>query len=255
MKITKILTGLILSLTLLLQAQERQLADSLKTMIAAKGINDAAQELEAALKTKPANESTFRMLHLLLATPNLLSRTESMRLHEVIKQHAFKSTATLTPPDEPGDQLIISGIVRNTDGEPVAGARVFVFQTDAGGYYSPSDVKTRRMDEANSRLFGTMVTGADGRYEFFTVRPGGYPFPRKDIPVSDPLRFIPAHIHFEVSAAGLSMRRFQLVFEGDPRMTQEWHRWANRENNPVMKITSDQTGIQHGVCDIVLQRN
>lgn len=255
MKITKILAALLFSFTLSLHAQDRQLADSLKTMIASKGIIGAAQELESALKADSNNDSAFRMLHLLLATPNTLSRSEGMRLREAIKQHAFKSTATLTPPDEPGDQLIISGIVRNAEGKPVAGARMFVFQTDAHGCYSPSDAATRRMDEPNSRLFGMMVTGADGRYEFRTVRPGGYPFPRKDIPQSDPLRFIPAHIHFEITAAGFSMRRFQLIFDDDPRMTPEWHSWATKENNPVVKATRDQNGIQHAVCDIFLQKN
>jgi len=255
MKITKILGGLIFLLTLSLHAQDRQLADSLKAIIAAKGINEVAQELESVVKAGSDSETAFRMLHLLLATPNSLSRSESIKLREVIKSRAFKSTATLIPPDEPGDQLIISGTVRSEDGQPVAGARVFVFQTDAHGCYSPSDAATRRMDEPNSRLFGMMVTGADGRYEFRTVRPGGYPFPRKDIPESDPLRFIPAHIHFEVTAGGYSLRRFQLVFDNDPRMTPEWHRWAKRDNNPVMRVTRDQSGIQQAVCDIFLQKN
>ena len=256
MKSAKIITGLIIYLALPLHAQDLQLNDSLKIMIAGKGIAGVAHELEAALKANPQNDTAFRMLHLLLATPNSLSRGESMRLREVIKAHAFESTATLIPPDEPGDQLIIiSGTVRSEDGQPVAGARVFVFQTDAHGCYSPSDATTRRMDEPNSRLFGMLVTGADGRYEFHTVRPGGYPFPRKDIPESDPLRFIPAHIHFEVTATGYLFRRFQLVFEDDPRMTTEWHNWAKREKNPVLKVTRDQSGIQQAVCDIFLQKN
>ncbi|HEX9655157.1 MAG TPA: hypothetical protein VGA99_15730 [bacterium] len=242
-------------LTSILYAQETQTRERLQTLVAAKGPDGAAHELENALKDNPKDQAALLMLHLLLATPNDLKRNEAMRLREVIKQLSSKSSAILIPADEPGDRLILSGKVSNAEGLPVSGARVFVFQTDASGCYSPADAKTGRMDEPNSRLFGLMVTGTDGRYEFRTVRPGGYPFPRRDVPESSPLRFIPAHIHFEVTAPGLSSRRFQLVFDDDPRMNPEWQRWAKEQDNPVVKVTRDAEGMQHGVCDIVVQRN
>jgi protocatechuate 3,4-dioxygenase beta subunit len=43
-------------------------------------------------------------------------------------------------------------------------------------------------------------TGSDGRYEFRTVRPGGYSFPLPNR--TDYQALVPAHIHFIVSAEG-----------------------------------------------------
>jgi protocatechuate 3,4-dioxygenase beta subunit len=150
----------------------------------------------------------------------------------------------LVPPDEPGEPLIVSGTVRDTDGKPVAGALIYVFHADAKGYYAPA----RAMDEPNARLFGYMKTGADGRYEFRTIRPGGYP--------KQP---IPQHIHMLVTAAGHRDHRCrstcQLVFADDPRMTAEWHKWAKEGGNPVLSVKRDQEGIQKCFYDIVLQRN
>jgi protocatechuate 3,4-dioxygenase beta subunit len=150
----------------------------------------------------------------------------------------------LAPPDEPGEPLIVSGTVRDTDGKPIAGALIYVFHADAKGYYTPA----RAMDEPNARLFGYMKTGADGRYEFRTIRPGGYP--------KQP---IPQHIHMLVTAAGHRDHRCrstcQLVFADDPRMTAEWHKWAKEGGNPVLSVKRDQEGIQKCFYDIVLQRN
>jgi protocatechuate 3,4-dioxygenase beta subunit len=54
------------------------------------------------------------------------------------------------------------------------------------------------MDEPNSRIFGYLRTGANGRCEFRTVRPSGYSFPLPNRTGGRAL--VPAHIHFIVSA-------------------------------------------------------
>lgn len=63
-------------------------------------------------------------------------------------------------------------------------------------------------DSKNPRLKGTMVTGADGQYEYRTIKPGPYPGGG-----------VPAHIHYVVSAPGHRERLFEIVFEGDPALT------------------------------------
>jgi protocatechuate 3,4-dioxygenase beta subunit len=104
------------------------------------------------------------------------------------------------------------------------------------------------MDEPNARLFGYMKTSTNGRYEFRTIRPGGYP--------KQP---IPQHIHMLVTAAGYRDHRCrstcQLVFADDPRMTADWHQWAKEGGNPVLSVTRGQDGVQRCVYDIVLYRN
>jgi len=57
------------------------------------------------------------------------------------------------------------------------------------------------MDEPNSRIFGYLRTGANGRYEFRTVRPSGYSFPLPNRTGDRAL--VPVHIHFIVSAEGI----------------------------------------------------
>ncbi len=102
--------------------------------------------------------------------------------------------------DEPGERMVVEGRVVTRDGAAVAGATVFVFQTDAAGYYSPGG-----MDESDARLCGLMLTDADGRYRFETVRPAHYA-------TGGP----PAHIHYRVWGDGVRRQSFTLNFEGDP---------------------------------------
>lgn len=199
---------------------------------------------EKALEQNPEDDQALQQLHFIVAKANAINREESLRLKQVIRKYTRHASARLAPPDEPGEPLIVSGTVRDTEGKPVAGALVYVFHADAKGYYTPA----RAMDEPNARLFGYMKTGADGRYEFRTIRPGGYP--------KQP---IPQHIHMLVTADGYRDHRCrstcQLVFEDDPRMTAELHQWAKEGGNPVLHVTRDRDGIQRCVYDIVLYPN
>jgi protocatechuate 3,4-dioxygenase beta subunit len=63
-------------------------------------------------------------------------------------------------------------------------------------------------DSRNPRLNLFLRTDAKGAWSFDTVKPGSYPGTRN-----------PAHIHFEVSAPGRAARIFEIVFEGDPFIT------------------------------------
>lgn len=111
-------------------------------------------------------------------------------------------------PDEPGERMVISGRVVRADGEtPVADATVFVFHTDAAGYYSPGG-----MDESNARLCGLVRTDASGRYRFESVRPAHYA-------TGGP----PAHVHFRVWGPGIPRQSFTLNFEGDPLLGARGH--------------------------------
>src|SRR5262245_2985766 len=108
------------------------------------------------------------------------------RFRNLVKTHA-RAKARITPTNEPGDALVVSGIVRGADGKPMPNAIVYVYQTDHRGYYSP---KTAARDES-PRLFGYLKTDSQGRYEFRTIRPGGYPDSK-----------VPQHIHYEVTVPG-----------------------------------------------------
>lgn len=127
------------------------------------------------------------------------------------------SSAEVAPPAEPGARLTVSGVVYAEDGRtPVAGASVYVYQTDARGYYRPDDA----MGNRNPRLMGLMRTDAQGRYSYRTIRPGSYPGTR-----------VPQHIHYEVTAEGKGTRIFEIVFEDDPNVTPQVREDAARADS------------------------
>ena len=107
------------------------------------------------------------------------------------------------------------------------------------------------MNEPQSRLFGYLTMGPDGRYGFRTVRPGAYRQPRNDVPRGEE-SWIPQRIRYEVTH-GFQPRRFRMVFGDDPRMTSSWQRRAKTEVNPVVKVTISPDGAQACECDVDLK--
>jgi hydroxyquinol 1,2-dioxygenase len=101
----------------------------------------------------------------------------------------------------PGRPCWVSGTVRGTDGSPVAGARLEVWEADEAGFY---DVQYGD-DRTAGR--GHLFSDADGGYRFWAVTPTPYPIPA-DGPVGDlltaagrgPMRA--PHLHFMVTAPG-----------------------------------------------------
>jgi protocatechuate 3,4-dioxygenase beta subunit len=114
------------------------------------------------------------------------------------------STGRLAPSGERGEPLNVTGVVVDATGKPVRGASLYVFQTDAEGYYGVKPAS----DNRNPRLKLFLRSAASGSWSFDTIRPGSYPGSR-----------VPGHIHFEVSAPGYAPRVFEIVFEGDPFIT------------------------------------
>ena len=159
-----------------------------------------------------------------------------------------KSPASLlqvAPAGEPGTRLTVSGVVRDRAGQPIAGAQLHVYQTDAGGHYTPN----KPMDEPHARLSGRLRTGADGRFELRTIRPGGYPW---TVRLKGRRRKIPAHIHIDVTAPGLAMRRFQVVFADDPLLADPyWKAWIKRLRQPVLEAAAHEGGLAGTVILVV----
>lgn len=101
-----------------------------------------------------------------------------------------------------GQPCWVEGTVRDTDGAPVAGARLEVWEADEDGFYD--------VQYADSRVAGRahLFADAEGRYSFWGLTPTPYPIPH-DGPVGrmltatgrSPMRA--SHLHFMVSAPGL----------------------------------------------------
>jgi len=198
-------------------------------------------EAHEKLGTQP---DVLEAMKAILGASKCTANERSRVARTILRDAATASAVDLAPPDESGPSLVVEGTVRDSDKRPVADASIYVFHADAKGEYTSS----KAMDEPNSRLFGFLKSGSDGRFRFRTVRPGGYTQPYKG-------HFIPEHIHFEVSAPGFAPRRFQLVFDDDPRIADEhWRKWAADQKNPVAKVMRDADGAQRCVCDIGLER-
>src|SRR5262245_3986856 len=101
-----------------------------------------------------------------------------------------------------GMATIVEGRVLDTDGRPIAGATLDVWQADSSGLY---DSQTATPDTL--RMRGIFLTNSEGCYRIRTVRPVHYQIP-SDGPVGRMLRatgrhpWRPGHIHFVVSAEG-----------------------------------------------------
>jgi hydroxyquinol 1,2-dioxygenase len=116
-----------------------------------------------------------------------------------------------------GTPCWVEGTVRDTDGDPVPGARIEVWEADEDGFY---DVQYTD-DRVAGR--GHLFSEADGSFRFWCVTPTPYPIPH-DGPVGallkaagrSPMRA--AHLHFMVSANDFRTLVTHIFVEGDPQL-------------------------------------
>jgi hydroxyquinol 1,2-dioxygenase len=119
-----------------------------------------------------------------------------------------------------GEPCWVEGTVIGTDGKPVPGARIEVWQADADGFYDVQYVDGRIT--ARAHLF----TGDEGDYRFWAVTPTPYPVPH-DGPVGrlieaagrSPMRA--AHLHFMVTADGKRTLVTHIFVRGDELLTRD----------------------------------
>ena len=102
----------------------------------------------------------------------------------------------------PGAPLQVDVQIVSTDGSPIAGAEVDVWQADEDGLY---DVQVPGLDHHRAR--GVFRSDAEGRVSFRSIVPTAYPIPT-DGPVGRMLvasgrhPWRPAHLHFLDQGAG-----------------------------------------------------
>ncbi|MFZ5706093.1 MAG: catechol 1,2-dioxygenase [Pseudomonadota bacterium] len=127
-----------------------------------------------------------------------------------------KGRARLDDGTDTGEVLLMRGVVRGADGQPIAGAVVDVWHANTKGAYSTFDPS---QSPYNNRR--RIETAADGSYAFRSVVPSGYAVPPNGSTESL-LKAVgrhgnrPAHIHFFVSAPGYRHLTTQINIDGDP---------------------------------------
>ncbi|MER6958013.1 MULTISPECIES: dioxygenase [unclassified Streptomyces] len=114
----------------------------------------------------------------------------------------------------PGEPCWVEGTVTDTDGNPVPGARLDVWEADEDGFY---DVQ---YDDDHLAGRAHLHTDDQGGYAFWGLTPTPYPIPH-DGPVGElldktarsPLRA--SHLHFMATAPGLRTLVTHIFVEGD----------------------------------------
>uniref|UniRef100_UPI0030F66F7E catechol 1,2-dioxygenase n=1 Tax=Nocardioides salarius TaxID=374513 RepID=UPI0030F66F7E len=117
--------------------------------------------------------------------------------------------------EESGTPLVWEGVIRSTDGTPLAGGKVDVWQDDNAGFYSQF---SEGQPEWNLR--GVFTVGDDGKFRIHTIKPQPYQIPHDGatgalIEAAGWHAWRPAHIHVKVSAPGHELLTAQLYFPGD----------------------------------------
>jgi protocatechuate 3,4-dioxygenase beta subunit len=139
----------------------------------------------------------------------------------------------------PGERMKIDGTVYETDGiTPAADILIYTYHTDNEGLYG------RKSEPRHGRYRGWVLTGEDGRYSFYTIKPAPYPNRREA-----------AHVHMTVT--GLNRKEDWLdsiMFEGDPFLKPQDISDKRGGYINVIKLTKDTEGILRGTRDLRLPR-
>jgi protocatechuate 3,4-dioxygenase beta subunit len=147
---------------------------------------------------------------------------------------------------EPGERLEMSGVIYRRDGKtPAPGVILYVYHTDAKGFYSPEG-DAKGAARRHGHLRGWMKTGSQGEYRFTTIKPAPYPGQR-----------IPAHVHPIVKEPDKNEYYIdEYLFDDDPLLTRaERARLENRGGSGIVHLTRGTNGVYRGRRDITLGLN
>jgi protocatechuate 3,4-dioxygenase beta subunit len=145
--------------------------------------------LRAALTpTPPQTEGPFYPPNLPLDSDNDLVR---------VAGHADPALGIITH---------VSGRVLDSNGRPVAGAKLEIWQCDANGRYLAQGDRGR---DEGFQGYGTTLSDASGAYRFRTIKP--VPYPGRT-----------PHIHFAISGSGYERLVTQMYVAGEPRNADDF---------------------------------
>lgn len=140
----------------------------------------------------------------------------------------------------------VGGRVLSTDGVPLAGATVEVWQCDARGrYHHPGDTEGPALDAA-FQGYGRVTAAADGSYRFRTIRPVAYPGRTP-------------HIHFAVQAPGRRALVTQMYVAGEPLNARDglYRMLGSARNQAAVTVALEpangvEPGALAGTFDIIM---
>lgn len=141
----------------------------------------------------------------MLSNPVEGSETVSTVLGPFFRENAPvlpKGASTVQKPFDGQETVLVEGYVRDTAGNPIAGAVVDVWEDAPNGLYENHDP-----DQPDYNLRGRFETDAAGHYAFRAIRPVPYPIPG-DETAGELIRYMghhcmrPGHLHMMVTRDG-----------------------------------------------------
>ncbi|MBV7540952.1 protocatechuate 3,4-dioxygenase [Acidovorax sp. sic0104] len=139
-----------------------------------------------------------------------------------------------------GEAVWVEGRVTDTQGVPLAGGTVEIWQCDAKGHYHhPGDGgKAAQAFQG----FGRVVLGRDGQYRFRTIRPAPYTGRTP-------------HIHFKVRLPGRELLTTQMYVAGDAGNARDylWSRLSEKDRAALTVRFAPAADGMRGEFPIVVQ--
>ena len=110
-----------------------------------------------------------------------------------------------------GERIVVSGRVLDENGRPQPDTLLEIWQANAAGRYVHKTDQHDAPLDPNFLGAGRCVTDKEGRYCFYTVKPGAYPWGNHHN------AWRPNHIHFSLFGPSFLTRLVtQMYFPGDP---------------------------------------
>ncbi len=110
-----------------------------------------------------------------------------------------------------GQRIVVTGRVLDEDGRPVPNTVVEIWQANAAGRYIHAKDDWPAPLDPNFTGVGRVITDAEGRYRYVTIRPGAYPWGNHKN------AWRPAHIHLSLLGPAFATRLVtQMYFPDDP---------------------------------------
>lgn len=161
-------------------------------------------------------------------------------------EQTLTSVDTLSDFNDDGQKLKLTGIIYEPDGiTPAEDVILYIHHTDQGGVY-PTKGNETGWAKRHGYLRGWIKTDSDGRYTFYTLKPGTYPN-----------KSAPGHIHpviLEPNGKYYWIEEF--LFEGDQLLTSnETEKRSPRGGNDFILTLNEENDLFVGERNIILGKN
>lgn len=159
---------------------------------------------------------------------------------------ALSPVDTLPDFNNPGPKLKVTGTIYKSDGKtPAPNVTLYIYHTNQKGIY-PTSGDEKDWVRRHGYIRGWVKTGEDGKYTFYTLKPGTYPSRRQ-----------PAHIHPTIlEPNGKYYYIAEYLFADDPLVSnEERSNLSSRGGGNGILTLRKEGNLLVGERDIILGRN